>query len=318
MAEQRYYSKVIRVRAEDSPNVRLGLAEERLGLTPSNTVVVDGVLTFEEYKKRRQFWDKVRQCIGLDGLFWKGSELLLFPPDWLTHAERIDEQVRKEHRYRTAKAIGCDPGEGVAESAWYVIDDYGILEEFCAITPDTTDVPLHTERLIKKWSVPAEMVMLDRGGGGKQHADLLRKRGFPVRTILFGESVQPALRRGKPIKPLQHRVEEQEERTVYFNRRAELFGRLSDLLDPSLQSANNRVFGIPAYCRELRRQLAPFPKKYDAESRLKLPPKNRTNENSKEKTLTELIGCSPDRADALAIAVYCRDFVVRRTTAGVA
>ena len=71
----RYFRRVIRIKATDSPNVRLGLAQDRAGLTVTDEILVPGVLTYAEYRKRRATWDRVRQCIGLDGEFWKGIRL---------------------------------------------------------------------------------------------------------------------------------------------------------------------------------------------------------------------------------------------------
>ena len=35
-----------------------------------------------------------------------------------------------------------------------------------------------------------------------------------------------------------------------------------------------------------------------------LPPKDKRSENSNETTLKEMLGCSPDEADAFVLAVY--------------
>jgi hypothetical protein len=125
--------------------------------------------------------------------------------------------------------------------------------------------------------------MFDRGGGGKQHADRMRAMGYPVRTVAFGEAVTPDIRRG--LRRIDERVEAQEERYVYLNRRAEMYGTLRELIDPARDVP---VFALPAEYTVLRRQLSPIPLMFDAEGRLKLPPKNRTSAESNITTLTEL------------------------------
>ena len=57
----------------------------------------------------------------------------------------------------------------------------------------------------------------------------------------------------------------------------------------------------------MRQQLSPIRLRYDEEGRMKLPPKNRRGKDDgddKEDCLMDLIGCSPDEADALVLAYY--------------
>lgn len=334
--------KVVRIRCQDSPNVRLAEAELAAGGEPSGEMIVPGVMSYWKYTDRRKTWDKVKQCIQLDARFWTGSEQLLFPPDWLNKSEEYYDSLRSGRRMRTARSIGCDPGEGDAETAWYVIDDDGILEEVAQQTPDTSVIRRATAMLIRKWNIPPEMVMFDAGGGGKQIADEMRNEGMNVKTVRFGESVTPDPKRG--MTSVERMIEQKEERYVYLNRRAQMYGYLSSLVEPrpvvspsfsveipncsgidyipgdnlteSVPIQTQSKFGIPSECTELRRQLALFPRLLDGEGRLWLPPKSKKKPDSKEKTLIEIIGCSPDRADALVVALYCRDFAPRRPTAG--
>lgn len=336
---EHYLRKVIRIPCSESPNVKFAEAEIASGKQPSGRMLVPGVMSYWKYKERREMWDEVKQCIQLDAEFYKGAQLLLFPPDWLNESEAL-ESLLPPMNQRIARAIGCDPGEGDAETAWYVIDDDGILDEIALKTPDTSVITDQSIALLKRWNVDPWMIMFDRGGGGKQIADEMRRRGYPVRTVAFGESVTPEPKRG--MTSVETQLLQREERYAYFNRRAMMFGDLSDLLNPALGpqrdignepdivledggvlvATKNRItkgsprFCIPSKYRELRRQLAPFPKTFDKEGRLKLPPKNKPSENSNEKTLVDIIGCSPDRADALVVAIYCRDYAPPRPKAG--
>ena len=92
----------------------------------------------------------------------------------------------------------------------------------------------------------------------------------------------------------------QETRYAYKNRRAEMYGELRVLLDPSRGTG----FGLPSEYAELHRQLAPLPLLYDPEGRLYLPPKDKRSSTSTELTIKEILGCSPDEADSLVLAVY--------------
>lgn len=301
-----YERKVIRIRAEDSPNVKLALAQIANGIEPTHEFVLDGVLPYDDYLKRRRTWDPIKQCVGLDAEFWKGSELLLFPSAALIKSGLRADELQRLAMRRYAKAIGCDPGQGGAETVWYVVDSLGVLDELALLTPDTSVIRGHTLALMRKWNVPAHMVMFDLGGGGHQIADEMRSAGHRVRTVGFGQSVQPPIRRGQ--RQVEQRIRYREDSYAYVSRRVEMYHRLSMAVD--------KGFAIPNCLIELRRQLGLIPWKYDGDGRMRLPPKGGDGKNHTEKTLVEIVGCSPDRAEALIVALYCRDFKSLRPKAG--
>jgi hypothetical protein len=80
-----------------------------------------------------------------------------------------------------------------------------------------------------------------------------------------------------------------------------MYHEASMLFDPT---GNLAGFGLPAEYDELRRQLCPMPKLTDEEGRLRMLPKNKRSSTSREQTLVELIGNSPDEADAFVLAVH--------------
>lgn len=294
-----FYRRILHIPAEASPNVRLGLLERSKGLEPSNREIVPGILSWVEYEKRRATWDEVRQCVSLDARFYKGSRELMFPKDWLDRAESIALDLLLNHKEeRRARAIGCDPAEGGDSSCWSVVDELGLLEQVSMKTPNTTDVYHKSVELIEKYELDPRFMMFDTGGGGKQHADRLREAGYPVRTVAFGEAAS-LIDRFKKYKSKTYKTDEVEQKYAFKNKRAELYGLLMQILDPI-----ERGFGIPAKYVELRRQLGPIPKLYDKEGRLVMLSKNKNTENSREATLKDLLGCSPDEADSLVIAVY--------------
>lgn len=283
-----YHRKVIRIKAEDSPNVRYAQAQIKAGLKPTGEILIPGVLPWEDYVNRRATWDAVKQCAGLDADFYEGAETLMFPPEWLNRAETIAERLPANRR---ATGIGVDPGEGGDDTAMCAVDALGVIELISRKTPDTDVIPREVLAFMRKHRCPAERVVFDRGGGGKQAADRLRAQGYNVRTVAFGEPVRPQPKRG--IKPDSKRLQEHEQRSECKNRRAQLYYDLRKKLDPT-----GPGFGIPVQYSELRAQLAPIPLLYDNEGRVMLLPKKG------EKSLISLIGHSPDEADALTLAIH--------------
>jgi hypothetical protein len=312
-ARPRCYRKVVKIKAEDSPNVQAGLTYQRLKMHPRGEVLLPGVLPWADYKKRRDTWDPVRQCIGLDAEFWEGAEVLLYPPHWLNHCEALALSLSGVER--RAEALSCDPGEGTSKTCWSVVDRQGLIEQVSLLTPDTSVIISRTLALTQRWSISAENIVFDRGGGGKQIADQLRQIGLNVRTVAFGEAVRPEPKVG--MTNLDDRVHQDEQKYTYFNRRAELYGGLREVMDPSTGPG----YAIPARYTELRRQLAMMPLLYDREGRMRLPPKSRASAGggagSREKSLEEIIGHSPDEADSLVLAVYALRHKAQRIKVGI-
>lgn len=299
----RFLRKVIKITAYDIPNIRLAMLQKERGIEPTGHVVVPGVLTWDKLLHRLATWDQVKITVGVNADFWEGGDVLLYPPMWLNKAEDIarTQYVRK----REAKAIGIDPAEGGDNTAMAVVDEYGVIELLSWQTPDTTVIIDELLALGKKYNVPPEQWVFDRGGG-KVHADLLKRRGFNCRTVGFGETVTPPLKRG--MTRLEEREEQRAERYAYKNRRAQMYGILRNLLDPARIKEVGFGFGIPfeqgEVYQRLRRQLAVMPRLIDGEGRLYLPPKRKRHPHDTQPTLTDLIGYSPDEADAVVLAVF--------------
>lgn len=308
----RYYRKVIRIRGHDSPNVRLAEAEIASGKKSSGRILCPGVLTYDELHKRLRTWDKVRICIGIEGMFYEGAEVLLYPPEWLNESERRADSLIG--RKRIAKAMGVDTAEGGDSSVWSIIDELGLIYMLSMKTPDTSVVTSRTIALMNQYDIEPEMVNFDRGGGGKEHADRLQLQGYRVQTTGFGEA--PSLDPKRGMYTTETRKDIKAERSAFKNRRAEMYGILRNLIDPSLVNeeysgiVRSGVFAIPVEYTELRRQLSPIPLWHDEEGRMYLPPKRRKtgdkdrDDKSKTITLDDLIGCSPDEADSLVLATF--------------
>lgn len=297
-----YWRKVIRIRAVDSPAVKRGISLEAKGLPPDNSVIIPGVIDYNLYKKRVATYDPIRTAWSIDGLFYEGSEVLLYPPQWLDYAEEVHRSLCEKRIPRIAKSIGVDVAEGGDDTVWTIIDRLGVIKQVAMKTPDTSVIPGQTIAFIKEYNLDPEFVQFDAGGGGRQWADYLRKIGYNVRSVPFGATAVPLMERQGIYKSIATRTDQMETRYTYLNRRCEMYGMLRfNLLDP----INKPSFGIPAEMTELRRQLSPVPLQYDPVGRLYLPPKNKKpGSDSKEMTMVDILGCSPDHSDSLVLAVY--------------
>lgn len=314
-----YFHKNISLKASiDSPNVRRGIALAKLGLPPEEPLI-PGVMSYEKYLFRRQMWNPIRQCVGLDAEFYVGAEVKLYPPEWLAVANEFWLKIPNKTR-RKAKAIGVDAAEGGDDTAIAVVDEWGIIEIVSKKTPDTAIIMGEVLALARKWSCPMTHVCFDRGGGGKQISDRMRESGYPVSTVAFNEAVNLEIKRVRHQIP--DRRELREDKNAYKNRRQEMYGELSDAIDASRIKDENgvllsesqtvgAVFGIPpgslgSVYEGLLQEMRPIPRKYDQEGRLAVPPKRKKEKAgpNAEKTLEEIVGHSPDKLDALAIAYW--------------
>ena len=305
----RYYRKVVRITAEDSPNVKLALAQIAAGLTPTGEMVVPGVKDWDEYKKNRQMWDEVQQCVSLDANFYEGADVKLYPMEWVTKA--VSYAGTLSGKRRTALAMGVDTAEGGDNTCWCVVDEDGVIELISKKTPNTAVIPGETLALMQKHGLRGDQVGFDRGGGGMQHADVLREKGFKVRTIGFGEGVTDDPKHWK--LQMREKLHARESRYTYLNRRAQMYGHLRLLLEPD---GEGRVtFGLPAAYRALVEQMGPVPLQYDSEGRLKVPKKSKSSPGETGVTLIELIGHSPDELDALVVACHVMAYKVVKAAA---
>jgi hypothetical protein len=312
---EHYLQKVIEISALDSPNVRAGIAKEKLGL-PQTGDIIKGVLSYEEYKYRLKMWDDIRKCVGLFAKFYVGKELRLYPPDWVNASHSFLATCPPT---RTGRAIGVDPAEGGDNTAMCCIDEHGLLELQSFKTTDTSVISGHVLALARRWNCPVSMICFDRGGGGKQIADRMKELGYPVTTVSFGEAVNLEIKRVRHQVP--DRRENREDKTIYTSRRQEMYAELSNAIDPAWLTNfdgqpihGERLFALPQASRgpsyqELLRQMSLVPKKYDEKGRLAVPPKRKKDgakEGGKEveKSLEEIMGCSPDELDSLAIAYW--------------
>lgn len=331
-----WYRKIVIIRATDIPTVAAGERGETLAKP------IPGVLTHAEYKERCATWDPIRQCVGLRAEFYEGAELKLTPEPWLAAAAAFARE-RPSPGPHLRRWMGVDPAEGGDDSAWVVIDRWGVLHVVRLKTADTNVVYGKTLELMRRFNVPAEDVAFDRGGG-KEHADRLRAAGHAVRTVDFGTiKVEP--KRGIRIFP--EKKENVEVKGEFPNRRSELYWNVRMLLErplaaeeahtpevaeavaglagnPSLRPPKKDRFATPLpLCDELHRQLGVVPLDYDELGRFKLIPKQDPKDadqppgQENPKTFRYLLGGgSPDVADAFALAVHAMQNKPVRQTAG--
>ena len=334
--------QVLRWKAEDSPNVKLAFVQILAGkrrpeaalirdkdkpwgiydrtrydelvrrweasgkVNPPEEVLIPNVLPFGEYLTRRRLWDPQDQCEGLDALFYEGSEIKLFPEAWMEHSARLARELREKAIKRQVLAIGCDSGQGTANTSWSMIDELGLVAIESRKTLDTSKIVGHTIRLIEELGVDPQKVGFDSGGGGQQHADQLRDRGYNVRVIHFGEAPQLELKRG--LHQLSQRKEIKEERYTYRNKRVQMYHELSQGTNPDPE-INLTPFAIPCVSateQELHRQLKAHPKLEDGQGRYVLPPKSKDQSKKEDNvvTMADRLGCSPDEADGCIVAYH--------------
>lgn len=306
--EQIYFRKVIRITAEDSPNVKRGLAQIARGEIPDGKQVVAGVLSWEEFCHRMATWDEQRKTVGLYGRFYEGKEVQLFPETYLLNSIAA---AAKLDPYRRATGIGIDTAEGGDKTALCAGDSKGILELISRKTPNTDSIIGEVIAFGVKWGVPPKHWLFDSGGGGKQHADRLRGMGFPVETIPFGG--RPTLEMKHAMHLLPERIDVKEDQYVYVNNRAEMYHQLA----LAVEGDKDGVFAIPCNTEaliELHRQLSLIPKimgdwqMWDAEGRIRMLPKQKSanklsDDGTKQTniTLTDIIGHSPDELDSAVL-----------------
>jgi hypothetical protein len=305
-----FFRRIINISADMSPNVIYGYKQKDSGIEPTNEMIIPGLKSYADYQKHLVTWDEIRQTIGLQGKFYEGREVKLFPGAWL---DRSEEVATKLPEHRSGLAMGIDAAEGGDNTVWCVVDNHGLIYMEAIKTADTNDIPGKTIAIGKRYNVPPDRWLFDRGGGGKQHADRLRAMGYECASIGFGEAVvdPQAWKRTADYMPKKEVRNANEERYIYKNRRAEMYGTLRLGLDPSVLEIcfalpkelirTKRIDGGPS----LRDQLEMLPLLYDPEGRLYLPPKQKKNADDKTLTIKDMLdGHSPDEADALVLACY--------------
>lgn len=312
--------KVIRIIAEQSPNVRLGMRENLLGLPISHTEVLPGCMSYAEYMFRRTSpeWTEERQAIGLDAQFYEGAQIKLFPPDWLAMSIEAAALLDLNGIYRRGKTLGCDPAEGSDDTVFTVSDDLGMIKQIEESTPDTSVIHERTIAIGEEFGIPPECWWFDAGGGGKQIVQLLNRKGYAANFVPFG---------GSPYSPERkdgHTIIDP--KTIYVNRRAQIYGEIREAINPHdydirvdkidgrnveipIPKAKN-VFGIPESATKLLAQMRPIPLTRDEKDRLFLLPKNSPKKNAE--TLTKLLGRSPDHLDSLGLSIHGKENPVDR------
>lgn len=296
--------RIIRIPADTSPNVRMAQAQLARGMKPTDPgfapVIVPGMREYDDYVSKLALLDEVKAAAELHAFWYKGAALLLFPPKWLAHCEAIYERLRLMNALGRALALGIDCAEGGDDFSMTAANDKTILEQISFKTPDTSVIIPHVKAFGRKHGVNPVNWIFDRGGGGYIHACELRKQGLPVRTLAFNATPSAAPPKDTP-KQVNEKKEDFEEKTVYESMRVELAWELSIACNPF---ASKGGYGIPKECVELIRQLSVLPRQYGSDGTATLPPKSKKNKDSKEKTLMQMMGRSPDQMDSATLAYW--------------
>ena len=280
--ESEFLRKVIHISSRDVPNVARGLLRREKGLDGPFNPLIPGLLTYPEYIRRLAEWDERERTIRLEGQFYEGEGVLLFPPDCLDQACDRRRWLELSAGPRKAVAMGIDvAADGPDFTVWTIVDQFGIIKQIKMSTPNTMEIVGRTIELLRQYDLSATVVAMDIGGGGKQLADRLKEQGYHVRTVHFGESA--------------------DDKQAYPNRRVEMYANLMDLFEPRPELG---VFNLGDDSDELRQELAVFPKVFDSSGRIVLPPKRPGRSGNGQTSIQKILGHSPDRADSLALAAW--------------
>jgi len=311
---------VIRIKATDSPNVRLGLIQEHLGIQPTNQLLIPGVKDYFTYLQNLASWDIVKQTVSLNASFYTGADLLLCPPQWLDAAEALADKYLMNDQHQKPTAMSIDAAMGNDDTTWTLGNHFGITHQYEKKTPDTNEIFKFTLHLAHKFHISPNLIVFDSGGGGKQHADRLRASGLNVRIVNFGSAVKAQIQPSGKLKSVSQREREDLEHYEYVNRRAQMYHLIRLNIDPG----NGLIWAIPRKFVKLRQQLAPIPLLTDEKGRLWLPPKRPKStityegERKKVTTLYDLLKRSPDHADGAAMLRWVLSNPKRQVRAGAA
>jgi hypothetical protein len=279
-------------------------------------------MAWQEYQDHLDTLDPQQMSVKLLAKFYKGPELMLWPEWWLSRCamlagerSRFEEKRCEQGLPKLVRSMGVDGAEGGDNTCWCVGDDLGVLAMVSLKTPDTNEIIGMTRSLWREWKVTPDMTLFDAGGGGKQHADRLKAGGDRVQVRGFNET--PTV--DKP-GGWDHDVEGEkaalaEMKKTYANLRAQMYGEASADCDPIRPGDGFGIHdginpSVPAL-KELHRQLGLMPKRRDEEGRLYLPSKSKKDESTR-KTLTEIIGHSPDESDAFVLMRTARKHPQRK------
>ncbi|MGA9669956.1 MAG: hypothetical protein WBQ94_12150, partial [Terracidiphilus sp.] len=144
---QTYLRRVIHMPASASPNIKFGLEQQRRGLKPTGKCILRGVMSWQEYQDHLATCDPAQLSVKLLAKFYKGSQVMLWPPDWLARCAMLAgersriESRRKEHGLPPlVRTMGVDGAEGGDSTCWCIGDDLGVLALVSVKTPDTNEI----------------------------------------------------------------------------------------------------------------------------------------------------------------------------------
>lgn len=309
------FRNVIWISGDDSPNVQVGKKWKALGKSgpppkvglDGTPIFIPGILSYPTYLERLDTYSDFDKKTRLFGKFPEEAGHKLFPGAWLQTAQELNDLLVARIKLRGKPigkpfALGVDSSEGGGDKTAFVVwGRFGIVYVLSKETPKTTEIQGTTLALMRKFGIKPWYVAFDSGGGGKQHADALRDKGYEdITDVDFGS------RADDPKK--------------YMNKRAELYGELREAMKPTSRLArmlktgparwgNEKLYcaSIPSDNAVLKEDLSVLPLLRDSEGRLRILPKERARGKTSqraEKTLRELLGRSPDQGDAAALAHF--------------
>jgi hypothetical protein len=287
-----YRWRIIHIDCEDTPNVVAGKAWAEAGGVGQPPTVIPGMMSYANFIHRTREWDEFMRQTKLHGLLPEGSHHVCVPYDWLEESFALYQEVNGCDRGPYWMGIDCAKG-GRDKSAWAIVDRFGLAKLVVKDTPDTVELMTTTLALMSEFDIPGARVAVDAAGGDESIVHPLRRKRIKIMGVSFGSS---------PTTPARKKI--------YSNMRAELFCEAAKAISPDGWIRNGdewqQVFTLNPSdpdARLLAEEISSIPKVMDSRDKIKLPPKQKVGKST-EITLRDILGHSPDRSDALVLALW--------------
>lgn len=203
------------------------------------------------------------------GIFPDESEMVLIPESFINEATDREVPKMTEDEERKLVSMGVDvSGGGTDLTVIQVVRGMRALDPIVVPKPTTDKIVDRVEELMLHYRVPPSRVRVDSTGLGIGVADFLRRKGYPIIGINFSQRAVQNLR--------------------FVNARAEMYWQMADKFRHGHISIPKDPY--------LKRDLSDIRWEEEKHSR-------RIKIEAKE-DIRDRNGYSPDRADALAMALY--------------
>lgn len=252
--------RTIHIACAHCPNVR----EDR--------VIYPRLVTAEWVAAQREEWGETSPAYRsrVLGEFPVEADTRLIPLPWIHAAQERSDRI---HAAGGPRRMGVDVARfGGDHTVLLVADERRVIEVQALSKLSTMETAGRVIAFAERYHVASQHVAIDDSGVGGGVTDRLRELGRPV--IAVQAAASPASRH-------------------FANRRAELFWRLRESLNP----ASPTPCAIPPRFQRLAGELARIGYRFNSRGRILIDSKD---------DIRARLGHSPDRADAFALAIAAR------------